>query len=293
MQSLSSVLGQGGGVVEAEPSFAGKVMLWAGLLASILLMTWIARVMDVPSQADLTASILQQSDGVLALVVMFVAIAVGMFAAAALCGRFRGDAPVLCAAAGCAAISLRGGTMQDTLFAAQGPSVFVLMAFEVLLLFAGLLAAWLGLEWVRAGTFPISLGRAREGENGQRRENWDENALALFTHAAAMMALMVLLCRSDAKHQTLAAVFISSALATAITVQFVHVRSSLWFWLGPLAVALFGYVFSVWHPEGWQAGVLHGPLAALARPVPLDYVGMGPAGAILGGWLSRARDQAA
>jgi hypothetical protein len=125
-----------------------------------------------------------------------------------------------------------------------------------------------------------------ELDDEEDQEGLDEKLLAMFTQASVMMALMILLCRSDAKTQSLASVGFSSAVAAAVAVQLVKVRSAFWLWIGPLAVAVFGYAFASIHGEGWQVGVLHGPLAALARPLPLDYVSMGPAGAILGYWMS-------
>jgi hypothetical protein len=150
-------------------------------------------------------------------------------------------------------------------------------------LFAALALAWQLLCGVRgpAPAHPVS-----NAEEPIEKSSLDEKLLATFTQAAAMMAIMILLCRSDSKTQVLASVGISSALASAMAVQLVKVRESFWLWIAPLAVALFGYLFSAFHADGWQIGLLHGPLAALARPLPLDYLSMGSAGAIFGYWMS-------
>ena len=42
----------------------------------------------------------------------------------------------------------------------------------------------------------------------------------------------------------------------------------------------------------WKAGRGAGALAALGRPLPLDYASLGPAGAILGYWISRGWERA-
>jgi hypothetical protein len=175
--------------------------------------------------------------------------------------------------------------MQFTLFAAGGPGVFISLAVETVILFAALVVAWVLLRKLRGTTSQTDAPLAEELDQ-EEEEGLDEKLLAVFTQASAMMAMMILLCRSDAKHQTLASVAISAAAGSAVAVQLVKVRSAFWLWIGPLAVAVFGYVFAAFHSDGFQIGVLHGPLAALARPLPLDYVSMGPAGAIFGYWMS-------
>ena len=260
----------------AEPSFVGKLILWTAVIVSLILATWLAHLFSIPQEPGFSASVVQQNNWFIPLFVIIVGMVLVMFVAAVLTSSLRTDAPVFCCALASGAISWRGGTMQSTLFAASGPSVFIGLAVETVLLFGGLVGAWLLLHKFRGA----AVAPSAEGEG------LDEKLLAVFTQASAMMALMILLCRSDAKDQSLAAVALSAAIAAAIAVQLVKVRSSFWLWIGPLAVACFGYLFSAFHSEGWQIGLLHGPLAALARPMPLDYVSMGPAGAIFGYWLS-------
>jgi hypothetical protein len=269
-----------------QPSFAGKVVLWICILVSLMVMSWLTGVFSIPNEPGFSASLLQEDHWLVSLFVIAVGMLIVMFASAVLGSSLRTDAPVFCTALGCGVISWRGGTMQTTLFAASGPGLFFTLAFETVLLFAMFAACWQLLAEVRGRTGAVSPGEPAAEESSLDESSLDEKLLATFTQAAAMMALMILLCRDDAKNQVLASVGISSALGAAIAMQFVNVRSSFWLWIGPLAVALFGYVFTAFHAEGWQIGVLHGPLAALARPLPLDYLCMGPAGAIFGYWLS-------
>jgi len=273
-----------------EPSFNGKVILWICILVSLLLMSWLTSIFSIPNEPGFSDSLLQQDHWLVSLFVLAVGMVIVMFASAVLGSSLRPDAPVFCTALACGVISWRGGTMQFTLFAAGGPGVFFSLAFEAVLLFAVLAACWQFLAEARDRTGTASPAESPIVETGDEsspdESTLDEKLLATFTHAAAMMALMILLCRDDAKNQVLASVGISSAVGAAIAMQFVKVRSSFWLWIGPLAVALFGYLFTAFHAEGWQTGVLHGPLAALARPLPLDYLCMGPAGAIFGYWLS-------
>jgi hypothetical protein len=268
------------------PSFIAKVILWTAVIVSIVLMYWLSQTFSIPAEPGFSASLLQQNGWFASLLVVAIGMVVVMLISAVLGSSLRSEAPVFCTALACGVISWRGGTMQATLFAASGTSVCISLALETAILFTALVAAWQLLRKLR-GSPPVDPATkiVAELDEEEEEEGLDEKLLAVFTQAAAMMALMILLCRSDAKIQSLASVGISSAVAAAIAVQLVNVRSSFWLWIGPLVVALFGYLFAAFHAEGWQTGVLHGPLAALARPLPLDYVSMGPAGAILGFWM--------
>jgi len=95
----------------------------------------------------------------------------------------------------------------------------------------------------------------------------------------------------------LAAVFVASLLATLLAYSFAPVRPSVWFWMGPLVVGVIGYAsgYVNWGrggPSLWKAGLASGFFAPLARPLPLDYASLGPAGAILGYWVSRGWQRA-
>jgi hypothetical protein len=263
-------------------SFIGKVVLWTAAIASLLIIFWLAVTFSIPAEPGFSASLLQQPYCIVPLLVIAVGMVAVMLISAVLSSSLRSDAPVFCAAMACAAISWRGGTMQATLFAASGPGIFVSLALESIILFAALIGAWQLLQKLR-GKHQL---KTTASDEDAEEERLDEKLLAVFTQASAMMAIMILLCRSDSKDQCLASVGVSAAAGAAIATQLVTVRSSFWLWIGPLAVALFGYLFASFHADGWQVGLLHGPLAALARPLPLDYVSMGPAGAIFGYWLS-------
>ena len=51
----------------------------------------------------------------------------------------------------------------------------------------------------------------------------------------------------------------------------------IWYWAGPMGVALIGYVIAYFGADGpsISIGELHGFGAALARATPLDYAGNG------------------
>ena len=84
-----------------------------------------------------------------------------------------------------------------------------------------------------------------------------------------MTALMLLVCRSDAKMQTVVGVGVCAVAAAFIARQIVTIETLGWLWASPLLVALLGYLIAWMHPESIQIGVLHGAFAPLARPIPL------------------------
>jgi hypothetical protein len=285
--NFSALFGSHDDSASPPSSFVAKVVLWISIIVSLVLMAWLAQTFSIPAEPGFSVSLLQQPYWIVPILVIAVGMVAVMLVSAVLSSSLRSEAPVFCTAIACGAISWRGGTMQATLWAAGGAGVFLSLALETAILFAALIGAWQLLKMVRGRPPVDSAGQiVAELEDVDEEPSLDEKLLALFTQASAMMAMMILLCRSDAKAQSLASVGISAAVAAAVAVQLVKVRSSFWLWIGPLAVALFGYIFASFHAEGLEVGVLHGPLAALARPLPLDYASAGPAGAILGYWMS-------
>jgi hypothetical protein len=103
-----------------------------------------------------------------------------------------------------------------------------------------------------------------------------------------MALCMSRLAWTDAKGQALASVGLS-AFAGAVAAHLLFpVRRSRWLWTGPLLVGLAGYVLSFFFCDNlWRIGQLQWLLGPLARPLPLDYASMGPAGALLGMWMAQ------
>jgi hypothetical protein len=102
---------------------------------------------------------------------------------------------------------------------------------------------------------------------------------------------MMFLCQSEAKNQALASVGIASFLGTIIAYKYAPVRPSIWFWSGPLIIGLLGYILAAMGQDANLAiGSPIGTFASLARPLPIDYASVGPAGAILAYWMMRKKE---
>jgi hypothetical protein len=126
-------------------------------------------------------------------------------------------------------------------------------------------------------------GKMREGEGGAMTEL---SSLALQFLVTALGVMLI--AQSEAKQQVMAAIFIGSWGGAIIAHMAFGTGTRGWYWLPPLVVGLFGYVLAyLFEPSGLMVADFRGAFAGLYRPMPLDYASMGPAGAIVGHWMSR------
>ncbi|MBV8780137.1 MAG: hypothetical protein JO353_01960 [Phycisphaerae bacterium] len=263
-----------------QRTLRGRMILAAGIIVSIALCTWLAIGFSIPDQPGFSISIFQQPHWLIPLFVLLILSIATIFVAGIITRTIRPEAAMACAAFGLASISLRGGTMRQTLFIAGGRGVFIALAIETILLFAFVLAASRIFEWVMS---------PQSDETGLLSP--DDQLLAIFAHVVAMSIIMIFSCRSDAKFQTIACVGLSAAVGAFAARQLVPMDSIGWLWASPLIVAVIGYLAAWWHPAAMEIGVLNGTLAPLARPLPLDYLGMGVGGTIVGYWMGGGEEE--
>ena len=244
----------------------------------------------IPHYPGFEASLALQPHPVAALLLAGVMLALSVTICTGIAGTVRFDAGLFTACIGMTALSIRGGPVRFVYQSAFGRSAALAMAVELVVLYAFLGLAWFGLVLLyRRGKL---LGDAlRDGLEDQPHLP-GERVSAAGMQAAAMAVGMLLLARTDDQKQALAAVFVSSFLATLVAYAFNPVRPSVSYWAGPLAVGVVGYVAAYLNwgrgsPSLWKAGLAAGFLAPFARPLPLDYATLGPAGAIVGYWMSR------
>ena len=265
--------------------------LLAVACAVSLLLFWLAgRWFGIPRSPGFEASLALQPRPAAVLVLVGMVLWIAVAVCTAITSRVRLDAGLFSACIGLAALSIRGGPMRYVFQSAAGPSVFIAMLAELVMLYGFLGLAWFVL-WLLHRGGRLESDALRDGLEDQEH-TLGERATAAAAHVGTMVVLMLFLAQVDDKKQVLAAVFVSSLLATLLAYSFAPVRPSVWFWVGPLAVGAIGYLagYMNWGrggPSFWKAGLAGGFLAPLARPLPLDYASMGPAGGILGYWLSR------
>ncbi|MGH7177610.1 MAG: hypothetical protein ACREJC_09540 [Tepidisphaeraceae bacterium] len=259
-----------------------RVLLAAGAGASFACFWLGGGWLDIPQNRGYSISLLQQPSPVLALLVTAIVFIACTALSSLIAGSVRFEAGLFCAAVGLSALSLRGGPLRYVLFDADKPVVFWRLAIELTLLFTILGLAWVVLERLADADW-----LSRGDDLVEEDEPIDQKILGTATQICAMATLMLILCRSDAKNQALASVFVSSWLATLLAGTAAPTRPSTWYWIGPMFVGLIGYVWCAMRPDGWMIGQTQSYLGALARPLPLDYASLGTSGSILGYWMSR------
>jgi hypothetical protein len=172
-----------------------------------------------------------------------------------------------------ASVSFHGGLL-NTIASAIQPSAVAASGVESILLFATLLMGWM-----------IARRITRPEGSLVLQENWlSDSALAIFAQASVNAALLILLSGWHSKGECLAVIAFTSCLAAMPAHWLAPRTSSICFWISPMVVALFGYLCGAMAGHGMHLGML----TALARPLPLDYAGMGPLGAMLGFWLAQS-----
>jgi hypothetical protein len=262
----------------------------AGIIVSILVFEFLSRQFHIPAFPGFGGALLEEPSPLVSLVIVTLGLVVAVFLSTLITGTLRFDAGLFCGTAGMATLSVRSGRMGDVLrqSAATGPSVFVHCALELVVLYMLVAIAWSVLWGMHVSGF-LKADEFRDGV-----EDTDEPILfkisALAMQVGVMALFMMLLGQTDAKPQMLASVSISAFLGACAAYYMYPISPSPWLWVGPMIVGIVGYAlayFSVGTGEEWKTGRLAFRLAPLAQALPLDYATAGPAGAILGYWMSR------
>ena len=235
-----------------------------------------------------SASLIQQSSPLITWPLVILFFVAAALVGTAISGMIRFNAGLVAACVGLGALSLRGGSSRATIFRALAhdavPRVFLLLAVET-----AILAILIGIIWVVLRRL-YEMGKIKDRESADMLEEDlfpDRDALASLAIQTIVTCICILLiARTAAKQQVIAAVFIASLLGPMAVQWLYPARLRGWHWLPPLLVGIVGYIAAWYDPTGAQIGDLNGTFAALARPLPLDYASAGPAGAIIGQWIA-------
>ena len=250
---------------------------------------WLA---GFPYSGPYDATLLHQPLATAKLLLVAVALAATAAVGTLLAGRVRYDAGWAAALFGLMGLRWRGDDVYYTLVG-RGASVFVGLAVELLLLAAIAAAAWAGLHWLRErGSASPSLKRVLELPDPKSRlidrkiasEAWDQRLLALLAGAGVCGLVVLVLGQSQDETQIFFAVAIGGWAGATAAHALVPTRPAPWFWTAPIVTGFVGYLLAwLGTPESKLAtGEAGGYLAALARPLPLDWVGAGVPAALLG-----------
>jgi hypothetical protein len=240
----------------------------------------------IPINPHLSASLFQQPALVSTLIICAIVYVVSVFIGAVLCGRVGFDAGIFCASIGLIALSARGGAMRFTLFDAAGANIWISLTLELIPL---TLLAVVG-SMLQQALFSNCLMPSDRGRNEmlEVHDALDQKLLAFATNVVVIAALMMILSASDRKMQSICSVAFASFVSTLLAYYLVPTERSAWYWASPIGVGVMGYLFQYFgNTSAWRIGETQGTFAALARPLPLDYVGAGVAFSILGYWSAR------
>jgi hypothetical protein len=146
----------------------------------------------------------------------------------------------------------------------------------------------------------------RTGTAADWRSEFRRGAIAfIVTTVVAMVAIRFVSGRSDAPvnpGQACFAVFVGFWLGALISGQFARPALGIWVCLAVPVVAVIGYAMAAIKPDLTGPMIRYAEVAiiapnALVRALPVDYLSIGPAAAILGNWTAqrflRAREEAA
>ncbi len=254
-------------------------------IASIIcfaLCWWIGRVLNVPEALRLDPSLTTQASPVLNFLIIAVMLMICTVIGTLIAGTVRTDAGFFAACCGLAAFAIRFGPAGQVYREAAGTGVFIWLAFETALFFTLVSGAWLMQRWLHGRGLSID-DQIRDGMEAQTFPI-AAKLLATATHAATTCLLLMMLLRSDDKAQALASVALASLVGSLVAHSLFGVTPGAWFWAGAGVAGVVGYCIGFFTPGDWIIG--H-PGSMLANAAPIDYAAAGPAGALIGYWMSR------
>jgi len=268
------------------PYQRARILLLSASIVCFCIFWWTGVLFRIPLHPGYEASLLQQPASTLLVVAIVLAACAAI--GTAIAGMVRYDAGLLAGAIGLAALSARGGASDYTIFwglsHVGSPRIFLMLLFET----AGLAVMVGACAWALGRLYRAGILKDRECSLPPPHQPSAAEEISTLAIQTLLTGLCVLLLsRSTAKQQALAAVGISAFAGAALSASFFPVPRRSWCWLPPMVVGMIGYAAAYRSMSGAPSPELGGALAALAYPLPLDYASAGPAGAVLGYWMAR------
>ena len=267
-----------------------RFLLLSGSILCFIAFWFSGQLFHIPPYPGDQSSVLIHSPHALPLVVIAIVLAISVAIGTAVAGMVRFNAGLLTAALGLAALSFRGGEPRHTVLWAisvVGPGeIFFRFFLELLILSILIGAAWYILRTL------YTAGKLRDRETAGMRDgesgDLTDEIISLGVQFFVTALLIMLMAMSEAKQQAMAAIFLGAFGGSAIAHSFFPTGPRSWYWLPPLLVGLCGFLMAwLFMPNGLMTADFRCAFAGLYRPMPLDYASMGPAGAIIGHWMSR------
>lgn len=258
-----------------------KILLTLASIGAYGLWYIIAQLVQMPVKPHEWASIISGGPwiGIPALALGMVMIA---FLATLLMGRIRFEAGLFCCAIGLVVIPARGGTIQDALLNAGTSSLYISLAIETAIVGAIIVGTYLLIQIAKPGFVLPPLRSSDEDP-----DTTSDRVTVVIAQAVCTLVMLMILCQSSDKGQTLAGVCLGAMLSAMFMHQTYVVRGAIWYIAGTMLAGAVAYVFTgLFSPSGFEIGEVRGLLAGAARPLPLHYASLGVAGTIFGYWSS-------
>lgn len=297
----------------AKPvGFFEKVRVVLAALVAIALLSYVGWMVARPIDPEMAVTFTAGGRSILAiwpalLVLAVVSAAVG----SAVAGPRLPEAGMFACAVGLAGLALHGGSMEKLLAYVAGVegsgrrSLMFAMAIDSVLWAALPALAWVVVLMVSrwlwgAPVVQPAVKRAAKdaaAKGGSLLDILGSGTLALaVTSVVALFFIWMTIARTPvatiARGQVVASVFFGMYLGAMAARYFTGLDHARYYMVAPLVVAIVGFLLGYLQAGmGWASGPLaaYAQLAttvphALARPLPIEYIGVGLAGVIAGFW---------
>jgi hypothetical protein len=264
-------------------------------------------------------SLVTSGNAVLMMIEVLALSAIVSGVATALIGRKLPDAGVFAAALGLAAANLRGDTTTYLLLTVTGSDAAARdalagkLAFEGLAWFAAVVVAAVASGWVTRWVIgsdqsagDVGLEETALSEVTSRLPVWDDSERptgyghwldGLKVTVVSLVAAIVLFrllatgspWRSVQHGQSYFALAVAFYVGGLIAQRLWRMRSALWVCLGPPLLCLLGYLFCAISssPKGPYGTVASVPPSVFFRALPIEYICVGTAAAVMSFWSAR------
>jgi hypothetical protein len=256
-----------------------KLMLTAGVIICYGLWYLLLRSASIPAEPGFSASLLIDQP-LNALVLVAVAVPLISVLISAIVARVRPDAGLFCALAGLIYLPAHGGDLRYVLLPAKGGSVYLVLAVELAILSAIVLATPLLLTRLSRR----KTGTAAPPDAARSTESMSDRLTCVGAQTICTLAILMLLGQSSMKGQALWAVGAAGLLSTLAVHHAYRVLDSRWYLAGTFLAGIVAYIYTSFRPAGMEIGDVRGLLAGAARALPLHYATAGAIGVLFGNW---------
>jgi hypothetical protein len=289
---MFSILGQAplrtSGAVWGAFNHVERAVVIAGSVLCGFACVLTGQLLGMPREPGFNGSLLASGAPASALLVILLALAFCTVVAFVVTALIDIQSGLFCCCMGLAWFGIHCGPMRPVLQYAGGPGVFISMGLETTILGAAIVGIWLLLKTAvdrsrRSATGELNLAAPNEIVDAPT----SQKVLTTAVQVVVMGVCELILIQSDTKPQAMAGAGIAAFLGVLAAYMFTPLPKGIWYWIGPVILGVIGYALAFIMGGYNGVGDVHGWTAALARPTPLDYAGMGTGGALLGYWCSR------